>query len=322
MNTQNIAFVELALNILSCSQKDLAHRLKVSPTQISKWKQGDYMSSDMEERFRSLIKIGETDPEVVLQSGSLESAKKWERLILFLAKGAAEESETGYETDPLVDEPELVCQFAFQTLRDMGVELPPSFPRELDGDYEDYSDALLDQIAENPISSLIQAIFNSYTNIYGFYCAYIDELLHEHDLDPEDEIGGNIHACLLDLAACKIDVAKHKLPEQYSAFKHRVRSDYEKWLNALKVKAFRAGVPLRAELLNLIHESDEELRDEAESESFGFNATRLHPDIYMNELLSGMRIIHQVLPAMMKKLGMDENDFKLDQSALYTKTII
>ena len=38
-----------------------------------------------------------------------------------------------------------------------------------------------------------------------------------------------------------------------------------------------------------------------------------------NELLQGMRIIHQVLPAIMKKLGMDEKDFALDRADLYMK---
>jgi len=57
----------------------------------------------------------------------------------------------------------------------------------------------------------------------------------------------------------------------------------------------------------------------AEAEALGFNAVRLHPDIYMNELLQGLRTIHQVLPAIMKKLGMDEKDFTLDRSELHIK---
>ena len=40
----------------------------------------------------------------------------------------------------------------------------------------------------------------------------------------------------------------------------------------------------------------------------------------MNELLSGMRIIHQALPAIMKKLGI--NDFTLDDSNLHSDAVL
>ncbi|MDR2209543.1 MAG: hypothetical protein LBE22_11295, partial [Azoarcus sp.] len=73
--------------------------------------------------------------------------------------------------------------------------------------------------------------------------------------------------------------------------------------------------PLGAELLNMVYDSPEELGLEAERESLGFNQGRLHPDIYMDELLTGMRVIHQVLPAILKKLGI-EDEFQLDSSEL------
>jgi len=86
-------------------------------------------------------------------------------------------------------------------------------------------------------------------------------------------------------------------------------------LNVVKAKAVQAGKPLRAELLNMVHGSHDELGHEAEAESFGMNARRLHPDIYMDELLRGMRVIHQVLPAILKKLEIYD-EFALDESEL------
>ena len=52
------ALVQLALNTLSCSQKELAMRLGVSPTQISKWKKGEHMSFEMEvKRQRNFFSV-------------------------------------------------------------------------------------------------------------------------------------------------------------------------------------------------------------------------------------------------------------------------
>src|ERR1700761_2860053 len=103
------AWVELALKTLSCNQRELAQRVAVSQTQITKWKGGEHMSLEMEEKFREILNLGEKHPEFVLWAGSLEAAEKWDKLIHFLAEHSELSSETGYDTDPLQDDLGLLC---------------------------------------------------------------------------------------------------------------------------------------------------------------------------------------------------------------------
>lgn len=331
MNTSQ-AWVELALKTLLCNQKDLTRLVAVSPTQISKWKSGEYMSTDMQDKFRALVNIGDNHPEFVLWAGSLEDAEKWDRLIHSLAEEARESAETGYDTEPLQDDLGLLCIWVSDTLGAMGVEPPKAFPPELepylrgidgsgdddaDKDAPDFSgDELYELLDTNSYSGVIRAIFESLNDVWGFYVAYVAKSI-DHDDESLFDIEADIEACLMDLAACKIQVDEGFAPK-LREFRHRVMRDYEGWLTAVKKAAFRAGTPLKAELLDMVSDTHGELGHAAEAESLGFNASRLHPDIYMNELLVGMRIIHQVLPAILKKL--DINDFELDESNLHINT--
>lgn len=308
------ALVQLALATLSCSQKELALRLGVSPTQISKWKKDEHMSGDMEKKIRAIVNIGDKSPEFVVWAGSLEGANKWEKLIDFLAEAAESDAETGYDTAPLRDDLDLLCWHTFHTLREMGVNLPNTFPKELDFDYDEADDPW-EVLNENPYSTLISRIFKALTNVYGFFAAYVVDLIYDDELDLF-ETASDIDSCLMSLAAAKLgDKEVQGLASKFREFQYRVKKDYREWLNIVKEKAFRARIPLRAELLGMVYETDDALGHEAEAESLGFNSSRLHPDIYMDELLRGMRVIHQVLPAIMKKLDIHD-EFELDVSKL------
>jgi len=309
------ALVQLSLEALGCTQKELALRLGVSATQISKWKKGEHLSFEMEEKLREISGIKDRNPEFILWSGSRENAAKWERLIHCLAEMAHSNDETGYNTDPLMDDSGLLCWSTFDVLREMGVKIPNEFPAELDinRDGEDESDDFWDEVHSNQYSSVIYNVFKAFTDVYGFYVAYVADLIND-DMELFDSPAENIEPCLMSLAASKIEVASEFAPK-FRAFKYKTERDYEGWLGLVKERAFRVGAPLRAELLDLVHGSHDGLGHVAEAESLGFNASRIHPDVYMNELLVGMRVIHQVLPVIMKKLGI-EDEFQLDDEGL------
>lgn len=211
-----------------------------------------------------------------------------------------------------------LCWHTFHVLREMGVTLPKKFPTELDYNCDsgdDEIDNLWELLERNSYSALILKIYESLNDVWGFYAAYVYELMYDDDLDLINTGAENIEPCLIELAASKIEVEPEFAPK-FSEFKHRVRKNYVEWLTVVKEKTFRAGVPLRVELLKMVHGSHDEIGHEAEAESLGLNASRLHPDVYMNELLCGMRAIHQVLLAILKKLGIDK-EFKIDESKFY-----
>lgn len=320
----SIPYIDLALKMLKCSQKELAQALEVSPTQITKWKKGEYISFEMEEKFKKLLNLGDFSAEFILLTGSIESAEKWNKLTQFIAETVRDNAETGYETTPLYDELDLLTQSTLRTLQQMGVNFPPEYPQELDLEfevsiddkqYDETFNSIYEVIYENPYSSLMYKIFSALNDVYGFYAAYIYDFFYDDDLGLKNTDACNIETCLLGLAASKIEPPLESFAPNFQKFKAKTTHSFEKWINIVKEKAFRAGIPLRAELMNLIYDNHDSNGHEAEAESLGFNKTRIHPDIYMNELLIGMRVIHQVLPEILKKLEIYEN-FIVDESNL------
>ncbi|MDD9338809.1 MAG: helix-turn-helix transcriptional regulator [Providencia heimbachae] len=309
--------VVLALKTLSWTQKELAQFLDVSPTQISKWKKGEYMSDDMEKRIRQKINLGDLSPELVSLVGGIDNAVKWDKVIKFIADLEKENADTGYRAIPLEENTEFLSSQIMQIFVEMDIEIPAQFPTELelnyDEDDEDSYEEFACAIEDNNYTKIILAIFSSLNDVYGFYTAYIEDFIFDEKLDLYDTEAANIEPCLIFLAASKIDI-DITFARNFNLFKYKINQKYVQWINLVKEQAFRAGIPLRAELLDIVYKSHGEVGHEAEAESLGINENKLHPDIYMNELLVGMRLIHQVLPKIMAKLEI--TDFMVNDSDL------
>lgn len=299
--------VNLALKTLDCSQKELAEKLEVSAGQISKWKKhNDYMSFEIEKKIREICQIGDLAEELILRSGSLENAKKWDELFRYIADFVLTECEASWECGPLIDYEDMSISAAIcEVLVELGIVLTEQAPKI--PNYND--DDAFDDFFKNLHVKLIRDIFIAYTEVYDFFGAYfsylsVDENTSENMLCLESNF--------LALAACKVDLDP-KVAPKFNNFKRENLGKCQLLIEKIKFDAVRNNLPLEEELAKFVYQTGRELSDEAEREALGFNGGRVHPDIYINELLTSMRMIHQVLPVVLEKL---EIEFELDESEL------
>jgi transcriptional regulator with XRE-family HTH domain len=373
----NSSLITLALTILGCNQTELAKRLEVSKVTVSKWKNDEPMSQDMKEKITTMLKLDGLDPDVVLKAGSIQDARKWEKLIIFLGKLTEDYSENTYQCEDLTSDSEMLTLSVFRIFDDIGCEIPKPFPAELDikGGYSEWLDdeesgeepraseavsglvpqgdvrltanirrelhtllkveaatrrtsigELLEDLIEkncrkesgeerrellfegNPHSAFIKELFKRFADINAFYMKYMFGPI----CDLEEDFG-NIGSCLIELAAANME-PEEKFAPKFRAFKRRTRDNYEEWIDEFKKAMFTAGMPLEAEYMDLVKISSDFLSSVWETDKLdtllGEADERIHPDIYMNEILLTLRRIDSVLPLILGKLEISQEEIE------------
>ena len=323
---EQTTLILLALKTLSCSQKDLAKVMDVSTTQITKWKQGEGMAADKIAKIREECDLSESDnAEFILAAGSKENAIFWADLLEFLNRLGRSRLFEGPQEWPFDNNDRILAPQVFGVLLRMGVEIPQEIPKELakcdfkkayaaiNKDVFEASELVEtceDAIESNPVSQLIDKLLKCYVDVYYFYTTHIATHLLDDKLKLDITESSNMDYHLMDLAAAKLaDEADLRLSiaMNYEEFKLFTLEGFRDWISTIKHAALRYQVPLSAELMDLINMNRNQLRIASDAEWLGDNDERVHPDIYINEILVGIRRINKVLPAILEKLGIDED---------------
>lgn len=107
-----------------------------------------------------------------------------------------DDAETGYITQLLTDEDGFLVEETIDVLKRIGFPTPLSFPEGLniDDDNADEEEAFWEILESNAHCSVINDIYHALNDVYGFYIAYVDELIQDDDLDVYSSEAINIQS--------------------------------------------------------------------------------------------------------------------------------
>lgn len=310
MTAANTTLIKMVLKELGLNQKELAMRVGVSPTQITKWKKGEHMSDEMRDSLSFFIDIDGRDADILELVGA-ENYDNWFAFIGHMADSAHESGETGYNASIFYnDQREMLVYYTILTLKKLMFDFTPKVPESLIFDYNDYE--LLEARSSDSLYCMIENAYSALDDLTGFLNAFIHPVIFDDDDERMSEINFNLEYELIALSFVKsMNIEKIKRTNPFGKdLIDKTISDIRSYLKEIKLYAIKNNIPLGAELLNLITKTSGEVGTEAEQEYLGFNDNRLHPDIYMHELLQGNRVINQALPLVCEKLGITDIEFK------------
>ncbi|HDR1555504.1 hypothetical protein [Pasteurella multocida] len=122
------------------------------------------MSFDMEDKIRTLLDIGDLEPNIVLAFDSTENATQWIKIIEYIAELASENAESEFSISPLTDETDLIISQLLRSLTQIDYSIPITLPDSLKkylNEKDMWSDEFIDDIHSNEFFSMVYQIFTS-----------------------------------------------------------------------------------------------------------------------------------------------------------------
>lgn len=268
--------IEAALTVLNCNQKELAQRLNVSQTQISKSKSDEYMSEDYRVKLSQLTGLEETDLSLFLEVKCPVAAVKLKEVIAKLIDLADEESESPYSVESHSDYASgMLPSMIVNALSKMKVSMPYPLVDEISAihtlmlnDEADGYETFLEKVKCSRFFFMVSKIAEHFANLCAFYVAYIYPL--DESLVGYEENVWAVEAELLQLSvaiACdEIEILYYRMNKQ------SVQKSLKKELLLLKHEAEQRNIRIPVDILELVlNEDTVMLCRKAEREALGFN---------------------------------------------------
>ncbi len=327
MNKSSV-YVELALKLLNCNQKELAEKLGVSSAQVTKWKQDEKMSPRLK---RALVALVDLDPsyltnsaltKTTLLTGSHETTRTWVEFIDYIAVLAFSGDPRTLLTRNLTDESYHVSWQVISIMSALGHDVT-QFPTEFNIDWiskpDEYKphDQLADIIFDTPVMATMYELLVAYYVIKHWVDECIAPTLRR--LPDEVRLGSkavtDFYDALMAMALHRTDAYRNEEIPRITADPESPLARYacSHIIKRLKLFVAGEGLPFTAEYNDILTGDLDEMSDYTDHDMLDALSDEGHPDIYLNkqvELLEKTRDNNVMLKLLCKKLGVSDEDIK------------
>ncbi|PQJ46837.1 hypothetical protein BTO01_28855 [Vibrio jasicida] len=294
LDDDNVLILLAAQDLNSLSA--LAQKLQVTESQLLSWLDSERpdISLEISQQLEGMtVEDHYIDTLTILAIGGLKALEQWQMLTNSLIEDACQRNLFDLAPMLMEEDQRSLCEQTLAALLNAGMTFPLDTNTIIENNH--YT-VVFSKIFEEIISlhNYYQEFFEAVAEKPGF------ELDYFHDWEE----------ILVELAvyhALEEDLHIYPNLEQ---FKHNTKLKVYAYINALKCHAAQHRLPLRAELLHLLDKNPKDLYDYTEAEMMGLFPPRIHPDIYVNEMIESQRLLHKVLPALCLKCGMTEEELR------------
>lgn len=327
MHNQHI--IKLALKTQNINQKQLSEMLNVSPSQITKWKKDEHMSTAMRIKLTEMIPaFNEVPFELDEHPTGSENIKGWLAFTHCLVTERLSGNDNGINLNHYLDNDD-ISRKIMVALHVGGHEIPMINPLTLAlVDYEDtgdeetlYSagvnkDALegfdfywfeitSEYEGNHGLLPILESIVSSVCDLMCYYRAYLEDTIYDMlqhrllDLSVDIDIEDPAMDVIVDLAIVKAEGWKPDFK-----FKRAVNNNSKNFIHKVKYCAFHNRIPMRVNIDRLITEQSKVLGHESEGFALGFNTyeNKHHVDFYESKKISLLKEMLKVQYAQNKML--------------------